>query len=114
MEAREISSIGHAEYLERSGIVSLLEDAVQLMLARREERPIEFMSNYLYSAIMGDNVSAKDYAYINSSQRNRLALVASFQRTFHDNFCDQGRLWPPCLPSLSVHSFNLRVVPLTN
>ena len=70
------------EYLERHDVRTYLHDALALLLVHRPDKPLEFLAEYYRRARRGENVRNREFKYVNSTPRNRLAYLALFRRTY--------------------------------
>ncbi len=99
-----------ARYLERSNVVTYLEDAVRLLLVNRVERPLEFIHQYFLSVLSGDQVIYREYEYIDATSRNRYIIfiyIYIWERCPIDScltFFNQARIYIPLWRSASKFS----------
>ncbi|KAJ9466727.1 hypothetical protein DIPPA_18473 [Diplonema papillatum] len=67
----DLFALGSEEYLERFNVKSYLNDVVQQLLDSRDERPLDFLSEYFLSVSKGTHVVARPYSFVLSTQHNR-------------------------------------------
>ena len=66
-------------YLEQHALPVYLRDVIQLVLSRRDDRPLDHIYEYFKSVSDGNNVISRDFKYINATPRNRASFVRNFQ-----------------------------------
>jgi len=76
------SELSSEEYIERHNIHVYLRDVVQLLLKARDERPLEFISEYFNTVLNGTHVLLREYSYVNSCARNRWDFIKSVWEAF--------------------------------
>lgn len=63
------------EYLDTYKIGVYLQDAVKIILDRREEKPLELLLEYLNTAMKGEHILLREYAFINATPLNRKCFL---------------------------------------
>ena len=87
------------EYLEFYNVGVYIEDVVKLVLRNQDERPLEYIHRYFQNVSRGANVVQRDFKYVSSTFRNRVA----FAKVVYDSF-----------PSLSAYGGGGTAVGLDN
>ena len=74
-------------FIDQSGLAVYLRDVVRLLLAQRTEKPLLFIHEYFQSVLKGENVVLREYAYVNSTSRNRLSFIVNFDEVHVQSRC---------------------------
>jgi len=81
-EADERHALSSADYLERCRLDLYLTDVVELLLSSREERPLEFVSEYFDTVVSGTHVAGRHHSFCAASPHNRVSLMLLAQNAF--------------------------------
>ena len=81
---RRESRLTSAEYLERHSITYYLRDVTTLLLRCRDERPLEFISDYFNEVLNGTHVLLRDYSFVSRCAHDRWAFVQSIREALAD------------------------------
>ena len=68
-------------YLLQHDFDVYLRDVIQLVLNRRDDRPLDLIYDYFKSVTRGNHVISRDFKYINATPRNRASFVRNFERS---------------------------------
>lgn len=90
MQRSSRASSSAREYLERHQIEFYLRDVVTLLLKARDDRPLDFISEYFADVMNGTGVLLREYAHVNRNTRNRWSFVQSAREALGE--LDQAQL----------------------
>ena len=80
--AAALAALDADAYLDRFHVRAYMQDALALLLVHRPEQPLPFLAEYYRRVRHGDNVRNREFRYVNSTPRNRLAYLTAFRRTY--------------------------------
>jgi hypothetical protein len=83
------SELSAQEYLERYSIPFYLRDVTSLLLQCRDDRPLEFISEYFSEVLNGTHVLLRDFSYVSRCSHDRWAFVQAIREALAD--LDQDR-----------------------
>lgn len=63
------------EYLDSYKLGIYLQDAIKIILDRREERPLDILSEYFNTTLKGEHVLLREYAFVSSTALNRKCFL---------------------------------------
>lgn len=78
-------SMNSDEYLDIYKVNIYLQDAVKIILDRRDERPMEILQEYFNIALRGEHILLREYTFINSNLYNRSCFLYQIGKIFHAN-----------------------------
>ncbi|CAG9319003.1 C11orf49_1 [Blepharisma stoltei] len=73
------------DYAELFKISILFQDAIKIILDRREDKPLDLLQEYFSVALKGEHVLLRDFSFISSSQYNRSCFINQVAKIFHTN-----------------------------
>lgn len=72
------------EYLEQHDVAFYLEDAVGLLLDKRDDQPLDFIADYFEQVLHGTHVLLRDFSYVNRCAHSRWSFVRSAREALSD------------------------------
>ena len=78
----DLFAIGGEEYLQRFNVRCYLSDMVRQLLECRDERPLEFISEYFLSVHRGTHMLHRSYEYVLATHHNRAAFWLMLKLAF--------------------------------
>ena len=71
------------EYIETYKIGVYLQDAIKIILDRREEKPLDLFLEYLNTTLKGEHVLLREYAFVSATPLNRRCFRQQVKKVFH-------------------------------
>eukprot|EP01060_Flectonema_neradi_P014623 TRINITY_DN21256_c0_g1_i1.p1 TRINITY_DN21256_c0_g1~~TRINITY_DN21256_c0_g1_i1.p1 ORF type:complete len:303 (+),score=61.64 TRINITY_DN21256_c0_g1_i1:50-958(+) len=78
-------SLTSDEYLDKFNVRSYLNDVVHQLLECRDDRPLEFMSEYFLAVSRGTHITHRSFSYIMSTQYNRCSFALLTRAAFDES-----------------------------
>ena len=98
-----IAAMDPAAYLKKHHVLTYVEDAVTLLLERKDEdsktKPFELLTDYFKSVRDGSHVLFREHNFISATPHNRRSFIAAFWQSYE---AVAGRREP--LESVEYHS----------
>ena len=73
-------------YLKKHQLLTYVEDAVTLLLERRDEdpntKPFQLLTDYFESVLNGSHILFREYSFISATPHNRRSFIATFWQAF--------------------------------
>lgn len=63
------------EYLDQYKMSIYLQDAIKIILDRREEKPLDLLTDYFNTTLRGEHILLKEYAFVSATQLNRKCFL---------------------------------------
>ena len=64
-----------SEYLEHNKMSIYLQDAIKIILDRREEKPLDILNQYFETTLKGEHILLREYAFVNATNLNRKCFL---------------------------------------
>jgi len=52
-----------------------MQDAIKIILDRREEKPIDLLTDYFNTTLKGEHILLREYAFVSATQLNRKCFL---------------------------------------
>ena len=65
--ARDRFAMKAQDYMESYKMGIYLQDAIKLILDRREEKPLELLNSYFNTALKGEHILLREYAFVSTT-----------------------------------------------
>ena len=78
-------SLSSDEYLDRFNVRCYLNDVVHQLLECRDDRPLEFMSEYFLAVSKGTHVTHRSFSYVMSTQYNRCSFALMTRAAYDES-----------------------------
>eukprot|EP01063_Lacrimia_lanifica_P010039 TRINITY_DN16821_c0_g1_i1.p2 TRINITY_DN16821_c0_g1~~TRINITY_DN16821_c0_g1_i1.p2 ORF type:complete len:286 (+),score=119.88 TRINITY_DN16821_c0_g1_i1:96-953(+) len=78
----DLFALSSDEYLQKFNVRCYLNDMVRLLLESRDEKPLEFISEYFLTVAKGTHVTHRAYEYIKATLHNRAAFCMLLRIVF--------------------------------
>ena len=62
-----------------------LQDAIKIILDRREEKPLNILSEYFNTMLKGEHILLREYAFVNATMLNRKCFLQQIRKIFHSS-----------------------------
>ena len=62
-----------------------LQEAIKLILDRREEKPLDLLNQYFNTALKGEHILLREYAFVSATQLNRKSFLQQVNKVFHSS-----------------------------
>lgn len=59
------------------------QDAIKIILDRKEEKPLDLLNEYFNTTIKGEHILLREYAFVSATQLNRKAFLQQVKKVFH-------------------------------
>jgi len=63
------------DYLESYKMSIYLQDAIKIILDRRDEKPLEILNDYFNTTLRGEHILLREYAFVSATQLNRKSFL---------------------------------------
>jgi hypothetical protein len=63
------------EYLDNFKINVFLQDAIKIVLDRREDKPIDLLFDYFNTTLKGEHILLREYAFVSATPLNRKCFL---------------------------------------
>lgn len=60
-----------------------LQDAIKIILERRDERPLDLLNEYFNTTLRGEHILLREYAFVSATQLNRKSFLQQVKKVFH-------------------------------
>jgi hypothetical protein len=60
-----------------------LQDAIKIILDRREEKPLDILTDYFNTTLRGEHILLKEYAFVSATVINRKCFLQQIRKVFH-------------------------------
>ena len=60
-----------------------LQDAIKIILERRDERPLDLLNEYFNTTLRGEHILLREYAFVSATQLNRKSFLSQVKKVFH-------------------------------
>jgi|TARA_B110001450_G_C17404200_1_gene393002 hypothetical protein len=60
-----------------------LQDAIKIILDRRGEKPLDILTEYFNTALKGEHILLREYAFVSATQLNRKCFLQQIRKVFH-------------------------------
>jgi len=60
-----------------------LEDAIKIILDRRQDNPLTILQQYLQATLEGDHILLREYSFLTASPLNRKCFLQQIKKVFH-------------------------------
>ena len=71
------------DYLESYKMSIYLQDAIKIILDRRDEKPLEILNDYFNTTLRGEHILLREYAFVSATQLNRKSFLQQVKKVFH-------------------------------
>jgi hypothetical protein len=71
--------------MESFKMIIYLQDAIKLILDRREEKPLDLLNQYFNTALKGEHILLREYAFVSATQLNRKSFLQQVNKVFHSS-----------------------------
>ena len=91
------------EYIETYKVGVYLQDAIKIILDRREEKPLDLFLEYLNTTLKGEHVLLREYAFVSATPLNRRCFLQQVKKIFLYALLQNpngARLPPDALPHM--------------
>jgi hypothetical protein len=82
-QAKERFSQKAQEYLDSHKMSIYLQDAIKIILDRREEKPLDLLTDYFNTTLKGEHILLREYAFASATQLNRKCFLQQIRKVFH-------------------------------
>ena len=65
--ARDRFAMKAQDYMESYKMSIYLQDAIKLILDRREEKPLDLLNQYFNTALKGEHILLREYAFVSTT-----------------------------------------------
>jgi len=83
MAARDRFSQKAQDYLESYKMSIYLQDAIKIILDRRDEKPLDLLNEYFNTTLRGEHILLREYAFVSATQLNRKSFLQQVKKVFH-------------------------------
>jgi hypothetical protein len=83
MLARDRFAQKATDYLESYKMSIYLQDAIKIILDRRDEKPIDLLNEYFNTTLKGEHILLREYAFVSATQLNRKSFLQQVRKVFH-------------------------------
>jgi hypothetical protein len=63
------------DYLETHKMQIYLQDAIKIILDRKDEKPLDLLNEYFNTTIKGEHILLREYAFVSATQLNRRSFL---------------------------------------
>ena len=63
------------DYLESYKMSIYLQDAIKIILERRDEKPLDLLNEYFNTTLRGEHILLREYAFVSATQLNRRSFL---------------------------------------
>lgn len=63
------------EYLESHKMNIYLQDAIKIILDRREDKPLDLLTEYFNTTLKGEHILLREYAFVSATSLNRKSFL---------------------------------------
>lgn len=60
-----------------------LQDAIKIILDRRDEKPLELLNDYFNTTLKGEHILLREYAFVSATSLNRKCFLQQVKKVFH-------------------------------
>lgn len=60
-----------------------LQDAIKIILDRRDEKPLDLLNDYFNTTLKGEHILLREYAFVSATQLNRKSFLQQVKKVFH-------------------------------
>ena len=71
------------DYLESYKMSIYLQDAIKIILERRDEKPLDLLNEYFNTTLRGEHILLREYAFVSATQLNRKSFLQQVKKVFH-------------------------------
>ncbi len=73
--SRDRYNLKAADYLENYKMSIYFQDAIKIILDRKEEKPLDLLNEYFNTTIKGEHILLREYAFVSATQLNRKSFL---------------------------------------
>lgn len=63
------------DYLEFYKMQIYLQDAIKIILDRKDEKPLDLLNEYFNTTLKGEHILLREYAFVSATQLNRKSFL---------------------------------------
>jgi hypothetical protein len=71
------------DYLEFYKMQIYLQDAIKIILDRKDEKPLDLLNEYFNTTLKGEHILLREYAFVSATQLNRKSFLQQVKKVFH-------------------------------
>lgn len=60
-----------------------LQDAIKIILDRKDEKPLDLLNEYFNTTLKGEHILLREYAFVSATQLNRKSFLQQVRKVFH-------------------------------
>eukprot|EP00347_Sterkiella_histriomuscorum_P016943 403351256 len=60
-----------------------LQDAIKIILDRREDKPLDLLNEYFNTTLKGEHILLREYAFVSATPLNRKCFLQQVKKVFH-------------------------------
>jgi hypothetical protein len=60
-----------------------LQDAIKIILDRKDEKPLDLLNEYFNTTLKGEHILLREYAFVSSTLLNRKSFLQQVKKVFH-------------------------------
>lgn len=64
-----------SDYLDNQRMSIYLQDAIKIILDRKDEKPLDLLNEYFNTTLKGEHVLLREYAFVSSTMLNRKSFL---------------------------------------
>ena len=83
MAAKDRFSQKASDYLESYKMSIYMQDAIKIILDRRDEKPLDILNEYFNTTLRGEHILLREYAFVSATQLNRKSFLQQVKKVFH-------------------------------
>lgn len=71
------------DYLEYHKLQIYLQDAIKIILDRKDEKPLDLLIEYFNTTIKGEHILLREFAFVSATLHNRRSFLQQVKKVFH-------------------------------
>jgi hypothetical protein len=72
-----------SDYLDNQKMSIYLQDAIKIILDRKDEKPLDLLNEYFNTTLKGEHILLREYAFVSSTLLNRKSFLQQVKKVFH-------------------------------